>query len=455
MRKKKKYNLDNINDIQNKIIDKPDLIVPNNYNIDDLNIHESNSWFRINHYNLLNLRNPSLAKNLKFIIKNKIDINNQDTLDSSEFKTNSIQIFPNIEQKLILDKWIESYRLMMNETINLFKTRLYNKDALNPNFRNIRTGHLYDIKKEIQKKSKINNCIIYSHTLDYAIKDICTNVKSALTNYKNKNIKKFRIRYIKKKKPIQLIKFEKTGFKIKEGKLYSNVMGFIESEFLNYDIDCDFVIMKKYNRYYLQLPVQTTITKNNIHKIIALDGGIRTFLTGYNPESVIEICDNYKEKVIDKFKKLDKLNSEMLINNRRKRMAIGKRHFKIKNIVKELQWKTVNYLTENYDKIIMGDISTQSILKNRKIDKMSKRYISSLNFYKFKQKLKYKCSIKNKQLKFLDESYTSKMCSSCGNLNNGQNKSKIFNCQSCGVILDRDNNGAKNIFILGTNIIRR
>ena len=47
----------------------------------------------------------------------------------------------------------------------------------------------------------------------------------------------------------------------------------------------------------------------------------------------------------------------------------------------------------------------------------------------------------------LPEEYTSKTCSCCGSLNTKLGSSKIFNCPSCKVILDRDENGARNILL--------
>jgi len=88
------------------------------------------------------------------------------------------------------------------------------------------------------------------------------------------------------------------------------------------------------------------------------------------------------------------------------------------------------------------------------MNKMVKRVGNSLSLYKFKQKLQYKCLLKNVKYKEVDESHTSKLCSNCGveykwNL---QGK-KIYECNYCGLHMDRDINGAKNIMI--KSIIRK
>jgi transposase len=69
--------------------------------------------------------------------------------------------------------------------------------------------------------------------------------------------------------------------------------------------------------------------------------------------------------------------------------------------------------------------------------------------YVFRERLKYKCSYNNKNLKIINESYTSKTCSTCGNVKNEENKTKIYECKKCNSLMDRDYNGAKNIYLLG------
>ena len=67
-----------------------------------------------------------------------------------------------------------------------------------------------------------------------------------------------------------------------------------------------------------------------------------------------------------------------------------------------------------------------------------------LSFHSFRKKLEWKCSVYNKNLVIVDESYTSKTCGKCGKLTDvGGNE--IYHCESCGFTCDRDINAARNI----------
>ena len=92
--------------------------------------------------------------------------------------------------------------------------------------------------------------------------------------------------------------------------------------------------------------------------------------------------------------------------------------------------------------------------RNNVLTKINKRVIQSLNMYKFKERLRNKCHLYGKKYGEINEAWTSKVCSTCGNVKKEENKTKIYECQKCKIVLDRDSNAAKNIYILGTKYNR-
>ena len=63
------------------------------------------------------------------------------------------------------------------------------------------------------------------------------------------------------------------------------------------------------------------------------------------------------------------------------------------------------------------------------------------------ERLKYKCSVNEIGLGIIDEWLTSKMCSMCGTVKVDLGGNKKYNCNNCLVEMDRDINGARNIYI--------
>lgn len=86
------------------------------------------------------------------------------------------------------------------------------------------------------------------------------------------------------------------------------------------------------------------------------------------------------------------------------------------------------------------------MVKGHKISSQTKRLLYLFSFYSFKQRLIYGCKYYNKILCIVNESYTSKTCSHCGELNDMEG-SEEYHCMTCGFRVDRDVNGSLNILI--------
>ena len=123
---------------------------------------------------------------------------------------------------------------------------------------------------------------------------------------------------------------------------------------------------------------------------------------------------------------------------------------KEKNLVAELHWKTISFLVENYDIILLPDFRVSQMIKGKKLARITKRLMQMFSFCSFKEKLKYKCSMYNKKLIIVDESYTSCTCGRCGNIK--RTKLEVYSCDECGLVIDRDATGSRNIFIKNTRL---
>jgi putative transposase len=174
-------------------------------------------------------------------------------------------------------------------------------------------------------------------------------------------------------------------------------------------------------------------------RIISLDPGVRKFLVGYDPRGeCIFIGEGANKELTAILYEIDKTE------DRKIKHKIWK---KMKHMVEELHWKTINFLMKNYDVIFLPEFRVSEMVRGKKIPKIVKRMMLMYRFYQFKEKLEYKCKEYGKKLIIVDESYTSCTCTNCGNIKK-MGGSETYDCMTgCGIILDRDVVGARNIFI--------
>lgn len=299
-------------------------------------------------------------------------------------------------------------------------------------------------------------------TRQLVLKDLIGNYKSCITNKKKGNISNFKVGYKSKKNKNQVFFICKKALKNlnifkrrlkKKSKLKTRKR---HSCYNNYELKHDSIILKESNKYYIIIPKKrnTTYVKPK-YECVSLDPGVRTFQTYYSPNGVCgKIGDNMKDTIVFLQNRIDNLKS--LITKKQKRRTkrnMNKRcdllRTKIKNIVRELHWKTCSFLVKNFNNIIIPEFQTKemSSKKNRNIGKTTTRNMLCLSHFSFLQKLKFKCIEYQRNLIITSEEYTSKTCGKCGTLNQNLGSSKTFKCGICEVTIDRDINGARNILL--------
>lgn len=121
----------------------------------------------------------------------------------------------------------------------------------------------------------------------------------------------------------------------------------------------------------------------------------------------------------------------------------------IKNKVDDFHWRCIKYLTDNYDCISVGNLKIKQIIKclTNSNQRKTVRILSVLRMSKFMDRLKEKCKEHNKVLHIQNEACTSKTCSGCGWYNETLGRSRTFVCLECNIVIDRDVNAARNIYL--------
>jgi IS605 OrfB family transposase len=221
--------------------------------------------------------------------------------------------------------------------------------------------------------------------------------------------------------------------------------------------------------YYLCIPYEYNVKEHHYSeklKICSLDPGVRTFQTIYDVTNncAYEIAPGDMNYIIRLCICLDKLYSKRdKAPNAKKRYsykrASRRLSERIKCLVDEVHKQLALFLAKNYDLIMIHKFETSQMIKkeNRKISSKTARQMAKWAHYRFRERLLLKCQHYGCKVAIVNESWTSKTCSSCGNLNHQLGAKKIFHCDHCKITMDRDINGAKNIFLknyeaLGLNL---
>jgi putative transposase len=307
--------------------------------------------------------------------------------------------------------------------------------------------------KDLKEDEKWKAEVPYD-TRQLAIKSYTGALKACLSNMKNKNIDYFRMHYKSRKNPKQIFHVDKgaiNGLKIFKRRLKNKSKIKTRKRYKcydNYNPKHDCIIQKNNINWYLIIP-KTRKTKfvKSFLDTVSLDPGERTFQTFYSPNGICgKIGDGISKELLNICKKIDNLNSlKSKLKEKKDKINLqqSKLRTKMRNVVEDMQWKACNYLVKNFQNIIIPLFETSKM----KCYSKTNRSLRNLRHYSFLEKLKFKCKEYQRNLHLVTEEYTSKTCGRCGSIDRKLGSKKIYNCMKCGLIIDRDYNGARNILI--------
>jgi putative transposase len=368
-----------------------------------------------------------------------------------------IKVYPSKECKDLLAQWFGTVRWTYNTALHAVKEKkvswslsdlrvfFVNKDSLENSSNSWALNVPYDVRDE-------------------AIRDL---IKALRINKKKGEI--FDMKFRSRKAPQESIVIHSKHWQAKRGPYFDLKQSLRSREKLPQDLVYDSrLIRTKLGEYYLcvlkpvghggesQAPMQT----NDFRNITALDPGVRTFMTGYSPQGLV--CEWGKGDATRLGRLchcVSRLRSKAKKLNHKKRYRINKAilriHKKIKNLVKDLHCKLAKWLCSNYDLILIPKFGTSQMVKklSRKIRKSTAWKMLTWSHYAFKTRLMNKAKeYPGVQVVEVTEEYTSKTCTKCGRINQKLGGSKVFRC-GCGMVLDRDFNGARNILLKYTRTI--
>jgi len=223
--------------------------------------------------------------------------------------------------------------------------------------------------------------------------------------------------------------------------------------------------------WWLSIGVEKDIQQDNIQysEGIGIDLGVKDLAVVSTGQKFKNINKSNKVKKLEKrLKRLQRKLSKKYEMNKIQTEGGEVRYRKTKNIkklellvlktrrrLKNIRHNYINQITTSLARtkpeyVVMESLNTCGMLKNRKLSKAIQEQL----FHEFKRQMKYKCEWNNIKFILADRFYpSSKTCSNCGHIKDNLSLSeRVFICDECGCIIDRDLNASINLKNYGKSI---
>jgi len=206
-------------------------------------------------------------------------------------------------------------------------------------------------------------------------------------------------------------------------------------------------VVRRADGYYAQFCINVERREESIPtgKAIGIDVGLNHFYTDSNGGTVPN--PRYLRKSEKALKRAQKRVSRKKkgSNNRKKAInKLGRKHLKVSRQRKDFAIKTALCAVKSSDFVAYEDLQVKNMVKNHKLAKS----ISDAAWNQLAQWLEYFGKVYGKTVIAVAPQYTSQDCSACGNTVKKTLSIRTHIC-SCGAVLDRDHNAARNILAKG------
>lgn len=366
--------------------------------------------------------------------------------------TKKVRLKPTKEQEEIMWKSVGTMRFIYNWTLSKQETNYKNGGKF------IQDGILRKEITQLKKEELSWLKYVSANIPKQAIKDACSSYKRFFKGLANKP------KFKSKKKNRPSFYNDPIKLKVKENKsVLLEKIGWVKTseqlpicKYYNPRITYD-------NKYwYISIGIDIELEKQQLSNIsLGIDLGLKN----------LAICSDGKVfKNINKTKKVKKLEKRLKQKQRKcsKKYELNKikkggdcQFVKTKNIIKiekdiQLLHRKLKNIRNNYIhqitteivktkpfRIVIEDLNIKGMLKNRHLsDSIRKQCL-----YKFREYLTYKCEKYGIELVVANRFFpSSKTCSHCGNIKNNLKLSdRIYVCEECGIIIDRDLNASINL----------
>ena len=211
-------------------------------------------------------------------------------------------------------------------------------------------------------------------------------------------------------------------------------------------------VSRRAGRWYASLTVERDdkpVTKPPRGGAVGVDLGVKTLAT-LSDGTVIE-NPRYLRKSERRLKMAQKaLSRKVKGSNRRAkaRAKVARIHAHVANQRQDAIHKATTMIAQTYLHISVEDLNVVGMVKNHRLAKA----VSDASFGEFRRQLDYKTARTGAALHVVDRWYpSSKTCSKCGRVKAKLSLAeRVYRCDGCGLVMDRDLNAAVNILVAGS-----
>lgn len=133
---------------------------------------------------------------------------------------------------------------------------------------------------------------------------------------------------------------------------------------------------------------------------------------------------------------------------RKAQERVARLHARVADVRADAINKATTMIAQTYSTVCIEDLNVAGMMKNHHLA----RSVSDASLGEFRRQLEYKTARTGATLRVIDRWYTSsKTCSTCGAVKAKLSLSeRVFRCDACGLVMDRDLNAAINIMVAGS-----
>ena len=180
-----------------------------------------------------------------------------------------------------------------------------------------------------------------------------------------------------------------------------------------------------------------------------IDVGLKVFLINAEGD-VVENPRHYR-RAERELQKAQRRVSRRKKGSKRRRKAVqllARKHQTVQRQRRDFHHKTALQLVQQYDTVYLEDLQVANMVRNPHLAKS----IGDAGWAQFRTILEGKAVYAGRRVVAVPPAYTSQDCSGCGARIEKSLSVRTHVCISCGLILDRDENAARNIQWLGQSL---